>query len=107
MRTPYRARARSAGAGHSPSRRDRAVETVPRERAGGTAVAALRRMPPSGSSGSLELEVRKGSPSVELTRDEFRDRFRARFADPRFESLAPQISELEDVAWQNYRDSRK
>jgi len=65
-------------------------------------------MPPSGSPGSsLELEVRKGSPSVELTRDEFRERFRARFADPRFAALAPQIGELEDVAWQNYRDSRK
>jgi multimeric flavodoxin WrbA len=59
------------------------------------------------SSASLELEVRKGSPSVELTRDEFRERFRAQFADPRFEPLEPQIGALEDVAWQNYQDSRK
>jgi multimeric flavodoxin WrbA len=58
-------------------------------------------------SSSLELEVRTGSPSVELTRDEFRDRFRARFADPAFEPLAPQLGQLEDVAWSAYRGSRK
>jgi len=56
---------------------------------------------------SLELQVRKGSPSVELTRDEFRDRFRSRFNDPAFEPLAPQLGELEDVAWQAYRGARK
>jgi len=56
---------------------------------------------------SLELEVRTGSPSVELTRDEFRERFRARFADPAFEPLAAQLGALEDVAWQAYRDARK
>ncbi|HEX4422750.1 MAG TPA: flavodoxin family protein [Kofleriaceae bacterium] len=64
-----------------------------------------------GSRGSgpsaLELQVRKGSPSVELTRDEFRERFRARFADPAFESLAAQLGQIEDVAWQAYRGSRK
>ncbi|HEX3479785.1 MAG TPA: hypothetical protein VHT91_32400 [Kofleriaceae bacterium] len=27
----------------------------------------------------LELTIRKGSPSVKLTRDEFRERFRAQF----------------------------
>jgi len=59
------------------------------------------------TTSSIELEVRKGSPSVELTRNEFRDRFRARFADPHFEKLAAQLAEIEDVAWQNYQQSRK
>jgi multimeric flavodoxin WrbA len=58
-------------------------------------------------SESLELEVRKGSPSVALTRDEFRERFRARFADPTFEQVADQLTAVEDVAWQNYKASRK
>ncbi|HET9621958.1 MAG TPA: flavodoxin family protein [Kofleriaceae bacterium] len=60
-----------------------------------------------GPHGSLELEVRKGSPSTELTRDEFRERFRARFADPSFERVASQLAQVEDVAWQNYQQSRK
>ena len=53
------------------------------------------------------LEVRKGSPSVELTRDEFRERFRARFIDPMFEALGSEIDRLEDVAWTAYREHRK
>jgi len=53
------------------------------------------------------LEVRKGSPSVELTRDEFRERFRARFFDPMFEALGGEIDRLEDVAWTAYRQHRK
>jgi len=53
------------------------------------------------------LEIRKGSPSVELTRDEFRERFRARFVDPNFEALSTEIGKLEDVAWTNYKAQRK
>jgi multimeric flavodoxin WrbA len=61
----------------------------------------------STTTSSLELEVRTGSPSVELTRNEFRERFRARFADPNFEQVAAQLAEVEEVAWQNYHQSRK
>jgi multimeric flavodoxin WrbA len=53
------------------------------------------------------LEVRTGSPSVELTRNEFRERFRERFLDPTFEPLEPEIAKLEDVAWSNYQGHRK
>jgi len=53
------------------------------------------------------LEIRKGSPSVELTRDEFRERFRARFVDPLFEPLTREIERLEEVAWSSYRAHHK
>jgi multimeric flavodoxin WrbA len=53
------------------------------------------------------LEVRTGSPSVELTRNEFRERFRARFVDPTFEPLEPEIAKLEEVAWSNYQGHHK
>ena len=53
------------------------------------------------------LDVRTGSPSVELTRDEFRERFRARFVDPTFDLLQEEINKIEDVAWSNYYGHRK
>ena len=33
------------------------------------------------------VDVRKGMPSVELSREEFEKRYRSRFADPAFEPL--------------------
>jgi len=33
------------------------------------------------------VDVRKGMPSVELSREEFEKRYRSRFADPAFEAL--------------------
>ena len=53
------------------------------------------------------LDVRTGSPSVELTRDEFRERFRTQFVDPNFDPLQAEIDKLEDVAWKNYQGHRK
>ena len=53
------------------------------------------------------LDVRKGSPSVELTRDEFRERFRARFMDPMFEAVTTELGAIEDVAWESYRAHHK
>ncbi|CAN5729094.1 flavodoxin family protein [soil metagenome] len=53
------------------------------------------------------LEVRKGSPSVELTRDEFRERFRARFLDPMFETVSAELGAVEAVAWESYRGHHK
>ncbi len=55
----------------------------------------------------LELQIRKGSPAVKLTRDEFRERFRARFVDPLFEPLSAELRKIEDVAWTAYDQARK
>ena len=53
------------------------------------------------------IEVRKGGTSVQLTRAEFRDRFRARFEDPGFEALGGALDTIEDAAWEAYDASRK
>jgi multimeric flavodoxin WrbA len=65
------------------------------------------RRTPGTTRSELELEIRKGSPAVKLTRDEFRERFRARFVDPRFEAVAGELAKIEDVAWGAYDDARK
>jgi hypothetical protein len=39
------------------------------------------------------VDVRKGMPSVELSREEFEERYRSRFADPAFESLQPELDD--------------
>jgi len=54
-----------------------------------------------------EVDVRTGQAPGKLERGEFHLKFVANFADPRFDPLRPDIARLEDVAWQNYRDSRK
>jgi multimeric flavodoxin WrbA len=51
--------------------------------------------------------VVRGMPSVELSRAEFVERFRARFADPSFRAVDAQLAEVAEIAWQNYSDSRK
>ncbi|MDQ2766222.1 MAG: NADPH-dependent FMN reductase, partial [Gemmatimonadota bacterium] len=51
--------------------------------------------------------VRKGQGSVKLTRDEFERRFRERFYDPTFESVAAELDSIVEVAWQNYDGYRK
>jgi multimeric flavodoxin WrbA len=53
------------------------------------------------------VEVRTGGESVALTREEFRTRFRARFADPAFEPLAGALDTIEDAAWEAYTAGRK
>ena len=55
----------------------------------------------------LELTIRKGSPSVQLTREEFRARFRAQFVDPAFEKIDAQLAAVEEVAWDGYANHRK
>ncbi len=52
--------------------------------------------------------VRKGSTKVwPITREEFAERFRARFADPDFEPLAGHIDALIEAAWKGYIDDHK
>ena len=53
------------------------------------------------------IDVRKGMPSVELSREEFEKRYRARFADPAFNPLQREIAAIIDAAWDGYRHSRK
>ena len=55
----------------------------------------------------LELTIRTGSPSVQLTREEFRERFRAQFVDPAFDAVADELAAVEAVAWDGYASSRK
>ena len=54
-----------------------------------------------------EVDVRKGMPSVKLTRAEFETRFRSRFADPAFDPLARDIAAIIEAAWDGYSHSRK
>lgn len=42
--------------------------------------------------------VRKGQGSTKLTKEEFRRRLRERFYDPAFETVAPEIDRVIDVA---------
>ena len=54
-----------------------------------------------------DIDVRKGMPSVELTREEFERRFRARFQDPAFAAVDSEIAAVAAVAWDNYIKYRK
>ncbi|WP_198343745.1 flavodoxin family protein [Pseudorhodoplanes sinuspersici] len=54
-----------------------------------------------------KIDVRKGMPSVQLTREEFDRRFKARFYDPIFEPLAPELAKIADAAWVSYDDYHK
>jgi len=55
----------------------------------------------------VEITVRKGMPSVRLSRDEFTRRMRERFYDPAFEQLKPELDKIIATAWQNYDDYHK
>jgi multimeric flavodoxin WrbA len=51
--------------------------------------------------------VRKEMPDVQLNKDEFKRRYRARFSDPGFAPMQAEIDRLADLAWDAYQDSRK
>jgi multimeric flavodoxin WrbA len=51
--------------------------------------------------------VRKGMPSTQLTKEQFRARFLARFVDPAFDPLGPELEHVLDVAWDAYENYRK
>jgi multimeric flavodoxin WrbA len=53
------------------------------------------------------IRVRKGMPSVQLDKAEFKKRFLARFYDPEFESLSGELDKIADVAWITYNDYHK
>lgn len=52
-------------------------------------------------------EPRRGMPSPELTRDDFRARYLSRFNDPAFEPMAAALDRIADIAWEAYREGRK
>jgi multimeric flavodoxin WrbA len=54
-----------------------------------------------------EVDVRKGMPPVRLSRAEFEQRYRIRFADPVFKPLQRELAAIVDAAWDAYVNSRK
>jgi multimeric flavodoxin WrbA len=54
-----------------------------------------------------KIKVRKGMPSVALTKAEFTRRARERFVDPAFDPLQSEIAKIIEAAWDGYRESRK
>src|ERR1700738_4389654 len=53
------------------------------------------------------VDVRKGMPSVKLSREEFEKRYRSRFADPAFKPLQRELDAIIAAAWDGYANSRK
>ncbi len=51
--------------------------------------------------------VRRQDPYVALTKDEFRERFFARFYDPAFEAVAAELEKVFATAWDGYIKYRK
>lgn len=51
--------------------------------------------------------VRKGTPGVQLSREEFAMRARQRFYDPTFVAAAPEIEKIIELAWKNYNEYHK
>ncbi|MGE0004187.1 MAG: flavodoxin family protein [Parvibaculaceae bacterium] len=54
-----------------------------------------------------KAKVRKGMPSVALSKAEFTERFKARFYDPVFAETAGEIEALLPAAWTSYHDYHK
>jgi multimeric flavodoxin WrbA len=52
-------------------------------------------------------KVRKGTPSVQLSKTEFSKRVRKRFFDPTFNAVDAAIESIIDVAWKNYSEYHK
>src|SRR6187402_2960327 len=68
-----------------------------------SAPSMARRKPGRGRT----PRVVRGSPSVQLTRQEFRERWLERFYDPAFAEVSAELEAVFEIAWQAYRDYRK
>src|SRR5215472_2557874 len=55
----------------------------------------------------VEIKLRKGMPDVQLTKEQFAQRFRDRFFDPDFADADKEIARLIDLAWINYDEYHK
>jgi multimeric flavodoxin WrbA len=53
------------------------------------------------------VDVRKGMPSPELAKDEFRERFFGRFSDPVFDGVRAELERTMELAWDGYKQGRK
>jgi len=53
------------------------------------------------------VSIRKGMPSTDLTKEEFRARYFQRFADPAFDAVRPELDRVVETAWDGYRQHRK
>jgi hypothetical protein len=52
-------------------------------------------------------EPRKGMPERRLQKDEFLRRFQEQFQGPAFNEIGPQLQEVSQAAWQEYKAHRK
>ncbi|MCC2103374.1 MAG: NAD(P)H-dependent oxidoreductase [Hyphomicrobiales bacterium] len=55
----------------------------------------------------MVVDIRKGMPNPKLDRLEFERRFLARFEDPAFDSLRPELRRAARIAWGAYDEGRK
>jgi multimeric flavodoxin WrbA len=55
----------------------------------------------------MTIDVRRGTPSVQLNRQEFENRFLAKFYDPIFEPLKPELDKIMQAAWTVYDEYHK
>ncbi|MEJ8859758.1 flavodoxin family protein [Variovorax robiniae] len=53
------------------------------------------------------IKIRKGQAPGQLQRAAFHERFMQSFEDPNFAPEAEALARLEDIAWYNYKESRK
>lgn len=53
------------------------------------------------------MDIRKGEYEGKLNREQFSQRFLASFSDPNFVPEQQALARIEQIAWQNYQDSRK
>jgi len=51
--------------------------------------------------------VRTQDPYIPLTKAQFHERFFARFYDPAFDKLQPELEKIFETAWDGYENSRK
>ena len=51
--------------------------------------------------------IRKGMPSVQLSKAEFTERLRGRFYDPAFAEVSEEIERIIEKAWEGYDKYRK
>ncbi len=54
-----------------------------------------------------EVDIRKGMPPRELTRQEFERRFKSAFVDPGFANLQPELQAITNAAFDAYANGRK
>jgi multimeric flavodoxin WrbA len=55
----------------------------------------------------VKFKIRKGMPSVQLTKEEFAGRLRERFYDPAFGGLEAELERIIAAAWEGYDKYRK